>query len=116
MHELSIASSIIEIAEQEAARRRAHVSAVHLKLGPLSAVMKDSLISAYEIASVGTSMESSHLVVEEVSITAYCPNCREIKKIESAQWLCCPVCGTPAGKIVQGTELEITAMEIRHES
>ena len=75
MHELSIANSIIDIAEEEAARRRARVSAVHLQLGPLSGVVKDALISAYQIASMGTLMENSTLVVEDVSIKAFCPKC-----------------------------------------
>ena len=115
MHELSIANSIVDIAEEEATRRRARVSAVHLKIGPLSGVVKDALISAYEMASTGTSMEHSELIVEEVSIAAYCLKCREQRTIESAQWLCCPVCNTPAVEIVHGTELQITALEIQDE-
>jgi Zn finger protein HypA/HybF involved in hydrogenase expression len=43
MHELSIAMSIVEIAEEEADQRGgARVSAVHLKLGALAGVVKDA--------------------------------------------------------------------------
>jgi hydrogenase nickel incorporation protein HypA/HybF len=35
MHELSIALSIVDMAEEEAQRHEARVSAVHLRLGPL---------------------------------------------------------------------------------
>ena len=35
MHELSIAMSIVEMAEEEAERRGVQVNAVHLKLGAL---------------------------------------------------------------------------------
>jgi hydrogenase nickel incorporation protein HypA/HybF len=44
MHELSIAMSIVEMAEEEAHLRNVRVSAVHLKLGMLSGVVKDALL------------------------------------------------------------------------
>ena len=41
MHELSIAMSILDVAEEEAERQGgARVVAVHLKLGPLSGVVQ----------------------------------------------------------------------------
>jgi hydrogenase nickel incorporation protein HypA/HybF len=112
MHELSIATSIIEIAEQEADRRGVQVLAVHLKLGALSGVVKEALLAAYEMAATGTALEGSRLVVEDVPIAVYCPKCCEQRTIESMQWLCCPVCQTPAGDITQGAELQVTALEI----
>jgi Zn finger protein HypA/HybF involved in hydrogenase expression len=39
MHELSIAMSIVELAQEEAERRGIQVDAVHLKLGALSGVV-----------------------------------------------------------------------------
>ena len=47
MHELSIAVNIVEIAEEEARERNTTVTAVHLKLGPLSGVVKESLLFSY---------------------------------------------------------------------
>ena len=43
MHELSIALSIVELAEEEAAERSVRVNAVHLKLGRLSGVVRDAI-------------------------------------------------------------------------
>ena len=43
MHELSIAMSIVELAEEEAERRGVQVEAVHLKLGALSGVLRNGL-------------------------------------------------------------------------
>ena len=55
MHELSIAMSIVEMAEEEAEQRGGvQVSAVHLKLGALSGVVKEALLSSYEMACEGT--------------------------------------------------------------
>ena len=47
MHELSIAMSIIELAQEESERRGVHVSAVHLKLGALSGVVKEALLGFF---------------------------------------------------------------------
>lgn len=58
MHELSIAVSLVEAAEEEAAKRgAAGVSAVHLRLGPLSGVQKESLLFSYDLATEGTPLE-----------------------------------------------------------
>jgi len=60
MHELSIALSMIEMATEEAERREGvRVNALHLKLGPLSGVVKDALLFSYEIACNGTPLEGS---------------------------------------------------------
>ena len=46
MHELSIAMSIVEMAEEEAAKHGGvQVTAIHLKLGALSGVVKEALLS-----------------------------------------------------------------------
>jgi len=44
MHELSIAMGIVEAATEEAQKRGVQVSAVHLRLGALSGVVKDALL------------------------------------------------------------------------
>lgn len=74
MHELSIAMSIVEMAEEEAANHGVRITAVHLKLGPLSGVVRDALLSAYEMAREGTALEGSRLVIEEVPIMVLCPH------------------------------------------
>ena len=66
MHELSIALSILDFAAEEAERRGGRVVAVHLRLGPLSGVVKEALLSAYELAREGTPLAAAALVVEEV--------------------------------------------------
>ena len=55
MHELSIALGIVDIAEEESDRRGGvAVLSVHIKLGPLSGVVKEALTSAYELAREGS--------------------------------------------------------------
>ena len=71
MHELSIAMSIVDMAQEEAERRGVHVSAIHLKLGLLSGVVKDALLSSYEMACMDTPLAGSHLVIEEIPIVVF---------------------------------------------
>ena len=115
MHELSIAMSIVEMAQEEADRRDVTIDAVHLDLGPLSGVVADALLFSYEIACNGTALEGSRLVIRQVSIEVYCPACKAEKILSSMQWFCCPECGAPTSEVIHGKELQITALEIRDE-
>jgi hydrogenase nickel incorporation protein HypA/HybF len=113
MHELSIALSILDIAAEEAERQGGgRVAAIRLRLGPLSGVVKDALLSAYDLAREGSCMIGAELVIEEVPLVAYCPACLAERTLESVQHLCCPACGTPTSKVVSGRELEVVALEI----
>jgi hydrogenase nickel incorporation protein HypA/HybF len=113
MHELSIAMSIVDAAEEEAANRgTARVRAIYLRLGALSGVVKDALLSSYGLACEGTPLEGSRLLIEELPVVIYCHPCAAAHSLPSIQRFCCPVCGAPAADIVQGKELEVTALEI----
>lgn len=113
MHELSIAMSIVEMAEEEAMHHGGQVSAVHLKLGAFSGVVKEALLFSYEIACQDTPLAGSRLIVEDIPIVVYCTQCQARRGVSSVQWLCCPECGTPASEVVQGKELEVVALEIQ---
>jgi hydrogenase nickel incorporation protein HypA/HybF len=114
MHELSIAISIIELAQEEAERRGVvHVNAIHLKLGLLSGVAKEALLSSYDLACEGTPLEGSRLIIEDMPVVVYCPRCEARRPANSREWFSCPECGTPTPEILQGKELEVAAMEIQ---
>jgi hydrogenase nickel incorporation protein HypA/HybF len=112
MHELSIALSILDMAAEEGGRHGGRVAAVHLRLGALSGVVKDALVSAYDLARTVTPLAGADLIVEEVPVVAYCPACAAEQPLAVIYELCCPVCGTPTPTIVRGRELEVTALEI----
>jgi hydrogenase nickel incorporation protein HypA/HybF len=113
MHELSIALSIIDVAEEEITRLGAsQVISIHLRIGTLSGVGKQSLASAFGLASENTSCAKSRLVFEDSPVLAYCPVCQEPKPISSIQQFHCSICNTPVADVVQGRELQVTAMEV----
>jgi hydrogenase nickel incorporation protein HypA/HybF len=114
MHELSIATCIVEMAEEESERRGGiAIEAVHLQLGALSGVVKDALLSCYDLACEGTRLEGSRLVIEEVPVIVYCPACDKKSPLTSLQSFRCPQCGAFTNDVVQGRELQVAALEIR---
>jgi hydrogenase nickel incorporation protein HypA/HybF len=113
VHELSIALSILDMASEEAERRGVRVLAIHLKLGPLSGVVKEALLSAYDLAREGGPLAEARLMVEEVPLRAHCPACGTERSVVSLQELCCAECGTPTSQLVSGRELEIVALEVQ---
>jgi hydrogenase nickel incorporation protein HypA/HybF len=112
MHELSIALSLVELAEEEAGRQGGRVCAVHLRLGALAGVVKEALLSSYEMACADTSLEGSQLVIEEVPVVVFCPECQALRPLSSLQAFSCAECGTPTPDIRQGKELELVALEV----
>lgn len=112
MHELSIAMSIVELAEEEAERRGVQVTAVHLRLGALSGVVKEALLGSYEMACEESPLKGSKLIIEDAPVLISCPRCKAQRPISSIQLFCCVECGSPASEIVQGKEIEVFALEI----
>jgi hydrogenase nickel incorporation protein HypA/HybF len=112
MHELSIAMSLLDALEEEAERRQARVIAAHVRLGPLSGVVKEALLSAFEMARESTLLADCRLVIEDVPIVVFCPHCNANRPVRSMQEICCQICGTPTPKIISGNEMELKAMEI----
>ena len=112
MHELSIAMGIVDAATDEAQRRGVKVSAVHLRLGALSGVVKDALQFSYEVACQDTPLAGSRLLVEDIPVAVFCAHCNDKRVLASLQSFACPECGTPTMNIVQGKELEVFALEV----
>lgn len=113
MHELSIAMNIVDLVQEESKNRGGlQVSAVHLRLGTLAGVVKEALLSSYEMACHDTPLAGSRLVIEEVPGMVYCPACAAAQFVRNSEWFCCPACGAIASKIVQGKELELVSLEV----
>jgi hydrogenase nickel incorporation protein HypA/HybF len=116
MHELSIAMSIVEGASEEASRHgAASIDAVHLRLGQLSGVVKEALLFSYDLAAMGTVLEGSRLVIEEVRAAIYCDECTTERELLSIQNFLCPVCGNASSNVVRGRELTIVGLELGNE-
>ena len=113
MHELSIVSSVVDsVTETLKAYPGATVREVRLRVGVLASVVEDALQFCYGIASEGTPLEGSTLVVKVLPVIAHCSSCAQDVEIPSLQSLGCPRCGEPVSDLRQGRELEIESIEI----
>jgi len=114
MHELSIALSLLDLVAEEAERQGAdRVLEIHLKLGPLSGVVKEALLGSFELARENTPFAETQLVIEDVPVRVLCPTCRTTRTVVSIQELCCEECGTPPTDVVSGRDLEVVALEVQ---
>src|ERR1043165_6386958 len=100
MHELSIAVSLVEIAAEKAAGLGgARVEALHMKVGPLSGVVKDALLFSFEVAVKGTPIEGARLEIEDVPLAVFCARCEAERELPDPVLLC-PVCGEPTPEVI----------------
>lgn len=105
--------SLVEVAAEKAAELGGiHVEALHLRLGPLSGVVREALLFSFDLAAEGTAIEGARLEIEDVPLTVFCPRCEAERQLPSPQSFRCPVCGTPTPDVVSGRELELTALEV----
>ncbi|WP_330341889.1 hydrogenase maturation nickel metallochaperone HypA [Streptomyces sp. NBC_00557] len=109
MHELSIATAIVE---QAGALARADgtdaVSAVTVRVGELAGVVPDALHFAFEVARQDTALAAAELVVEQVTARAWCAPCAEEFAVGMPPFFWCPRCDRPSQELRSGRELEIT--------
>ncbi|MEW2304400.1 hydrogenase maturation nickel metallochaperone HypA [Streptomyces sp. NPDC006655] len=112
MHELSIATAIVEQADAWARADGAdRVTAVTVRVGELSGVVPDALDFAFEVARDGTAVAGARLVVDEVPAVAWCGPCAEEFAVGMPPFFWCPRCDRPTTELRSGRELEITAVE-----
>jgi hydrogenase nickel incorporation protein HypA/HybF len=113
MHEISIIQNVIELVRQQLADQEpVRVTAIRLRVGPLSGVLADALRFAFDAVVPGTLLEGARLDVEAAPLTAWCRNCLAERELASPQRLACPVCEQPTPDLLSGKELELAWLEI----
>jgi hydrogenase nickel incorporation protein HypA/HybF len=104
MHELSLASAVIDTAVRHADGRR--VTAVHLRVGHLRQVVPASLLFYFEHVARGTPCEEARLTFDEVPARMRCEGCDHGWVLDDVQFRC-PACGSAAVEVVAGEEFEV---------
>ncbi len=112
MHELSIATQIVEILETDLADQSGRILSVRLDVGVLSGVVPDALEFAWDLATEHSRLAGSRLEINEIPIVAHCPKCDEDRTLPSIDRLRCPVCNEWTPVILSGQELQIRAVEM----
>jgi hydrogenase nickel incorporation protein HypA/HybF len=121
MHELSIVASVVDTVTESLealpdASKGARVLEVRLRIGALAGVVVDSLEFCWEIATEGTALEGSRLVVKTVPVVMHCAVCAADVELTGVQSFRCPRCDEPCSDLRQGRELEIESFEIDDEA
>lgn len=112
MHELGIASSLLEAVQSEAARHPgARVCKVGVKVGELAGVDPDALAFGFDVLTNGT--EWQHLVLEIITAprTHHCPVCDRSFHVVDYQ-TACPTCGSQRTECIGGEELNLAYLEL----
>lgn len=107
MHELSIATAIVEACVDRAAGNR--VLRIRVEVGHLAAVLPDSLHFCFELCARGTTAEGATLEILAIPGRAICVTCGEAVMLSSPLGRC--VCGGRL-RITAGDELRMKEMEI----
>lgn len=113
MHELSIASSIVEaVTESAAAYPGARVLEVRLRVGALASIVEDSLQFCWELATEDSPLAGSVLVINKLPVIVHCGACGRDSELDGVQSFRCMHCGEIAADFLQGRELEIESIEV----
>lgn len=112
MHELSIASHLVEIATQHIQDLGSvRVERIRLKIGALSCVHPDSLLFSFGLVTAETTLAGAELHIESLPILIYCKSCDAVRELPGVQSFRCPTCQTLSADIRQGRELDIDSIE-----
>ena len=112
MHELSIAQSIVDIADEEARKAGAvAISKIELDIGLLAGIEFDAFDFAWPEAVRNTFLENAERVINKIPGKAQCVSCGHIFEMKDYFELC-PECGAYNHEIISGKELKIKSIEI----
>ncbi len=110
MHEMSIAMSILEIAEQEAEKANVQAfSEIILDIGILSDVEIEALEFAMESAKRNSVLEKANLKINIIPAKARCKQCGKIFSVDSV-FSVCEDCQNFDLEIIQGREMKIKSL------
>ena len=115
MHEISIAISIVDIAEASARKQGAcSIQLIKLRLGEFTTIVQEALEFAFEIARQDTMAAHATLAIETVPMIVQCLSCGVIPNPVRDIILSCPHCGLPL-KIIAGEEIQLEYIEVETE-
>ena len=112
MHEMSIAMSIVKIAEEEAKKAQvSHFATIDLEIGTLAGIEFDALEFVWEAAVQKSVLEKAERRIKKIPAKARCGDCEKIYSLDFIHDNC-PVCGSFLKTIIQGKELRVKSLEM----
>lgn len=113
MHELSIATGIVELAEDECLKAGGkYVSMLEIEIGTLAGVVIEALRFALDEAIANTLVKNAEIVFKEKKAIAVCSNCKCRFETFSA-FQECPDCSNPFSDVIEGKDLLIKKIQVQ---
>jgi hydrogenase nickel incorporation protein HypA/HybF len=111
MHELGVATEILDIALSEAERHAAKkVTSIRLRVGVLRSIEPENLSFLFEHIARGTPAERAHLEIVEDPVRVECEACG-VSEALSLTWEC-PRCKGTGVLVTGGDSLTILSLDI----
>lgn len=112
MHELGIATSILDAVAKEAERRPdTRFVKVGLRIGELAAVDCDALNFGWEVITKDTDWNGLALEIEHIPRRQRCSACKH--EFDAPDFMtACPKCADPLTVTIAGDELDIAYLEV----
>jgi hydrogenase nickel incorporation protein HypA/HybF len=112
MHELSVAQNIVEIIQQHVPESEwERVAAVRLKIGACAGIVPDSLEFSFQALTADSCLGRAKLEIETIPFRIHCHACGTTVENE-AGFAVCSQCGSMDTKILSGSEMDITEIEL----
>ncbi len=112
MHELSIATNIVEIVKEYTDKEKASsVNEITIEVGIVSGIVVHALEFALEEAVKDTVLQNAKINILEISGKAKCNKCSHIFEINEI-YTQCPKCLDFNSDIIQGKELKVKSIII----
>ncbi|MFT3846231.1 MAG: hydrogenase maturation nickel metallochaperone HypA [Lacibacter sp.] len=110
MHELSIAQSILSIAEKSVPPgSKEKVVAVTLQVGELSSIETEALLFAFDAIKSNTILQHAEMKIETIPGEAVCNSCHNVFHLNSYA-TACPNCNSYSVSITKGKEMKIVSL------
>jgi len=112
VHELSVAQSLLDlVAEHVPTPRHPDVRVVRIRVGGLSGVIPESLEFCFDALVADTPLSGARMEIERVPIRLRCESCQGSFEIDAPRFLC-PGCDGARVRMVAGSELDLTEVEL----
>ena len=112
MHELSVALSIVEIADNETKKANAKlVEVIELEIGTLAGIEFESLDFVWPLAVKNSVLEHAEKKINVIQAKGKCIDCDTVFDMNQV-YDSCPKCNSNFKGIIQGKELRVKSLEV----
>lgn len=109
MHEMGLAEGVLDVVLDAADERP--VKRIHLLVGKLQMVVKESFDFSFQLAAAETPAENATIEIEETPARFHCRSCGEESECRSAPFSC-RSCGSYEIDVLSGDEIVVNEVEL----